>query len=154
MAFIISSDALVHGDFGNVNNPSYNMDSNLILSPISSFSSPHPTSGQSDMARDKEKPRLEIILDSERLFLKGTGVDMEPALLSGHVALYLTNPMSVKEITLQFRGKARLPVTSSEPYVPLTLLILNHLYLPPTVQPEPKPHDLRHLRARMVVPRR
>jgi hypothetical protein len=123
MVSIISSDTLVHGaiDLGNVNNPStYNMNSNLVSSPISSFSSPHPTSGQSDMARDKERPRLEVNLDSERLLLKGTGADMEPALLSGHVALYITNPMSVKEITLQFRGKTRLPVTSLDPYVPLT----------------------------------
>lgn len=68
--------------------------------------------------RDKERPRLEIILDKDCIFLKGTGVDVEPARLSGHVALYLAESTSIKEITLQFRGKARLPVPTNESYVP------------------------------------
>lgn len=64
--------------------------------------------------RDKERSRLEIILDKELIFLKGTGVDVEPARLSGHVALYLSESTSIKEITLQFRGKAKLPVAGHE----------------------------------------
>ena len=59
-------------------------------------------------------PRLEILLDSECLYLKGTGPDIEPALLSGHVALYLAETTSVKEVGLQFIGKAKLP--PNEPY--------------------------------------
>lgn len=64
--------------------------------------------------RDKERPPLEILLDKEVIYLKGTGVDVEAARLSGHVALYLSESTSIKEITLQFRGKARLPVPAHE----------------------------------------
>ncbi|KAJ8076341.1 hypothetical protein PM082_000762 [Marasmius tenuissimus] len=78
----------------------------------------------------KERPRLEILLDKESIHLKGTGVDVEPALLSGHVALYLTESTSIKEITLQFRGKARLPVPSHESMTlnssPITYIVCNH----------------------------
>jgi len=77
-----------------------------------------------DMGRDKERPRLEILLDKESIYLKGTGVDVEPARLSGHVALYLAESTSIKEITLQFRGKARLlaPTHDSYVFMPLTSL--------------------------------
>lgn len=82
--------------------------------------SPHPplTPGvpNPDMGRDKDcKPHLNILVDSPSIYLKGVGVDVEPARLSGHVALYLTESTSIKEITLQFRGKARVP--TSDPYV-------------------------------------
>lgn len=82
-------------------------------------SSSHPSSSaptpEQDMGRDKDRPRLEIILDKEVIYLKGTGVDVEPARLSGNVALYLAESSSIKEITLQFRGKARLPATTHDP---------------------------------------
>ena len=58
---------------------------------------------------------MEIIVSSDIIPLKGTGVDVEPALLSGHVSLYLTESTSFKEITLQFRGKARVPVNPTDP---------------------------------------
>ncbi|KAG5639033.1 hypothetical protein H0H81_007646 [Sphagnurus paluster] len=75
-----------------------------------------------DMTKEKEhKPRVEILLDSPYLFLKGVGVDVEPTRLSGHVALYLNEATPIKEITLQFRGKARLPIPTSEAYVPYLL---------------------------------
>ena len=68
------------------------------------------------MGREKDcKSHLDIQVNSPVIFLKGVGVDVEPALLTGHVALYLTESTSIKEITLQFRGKAR--VFSSDPYV-------------------------------------
>lgn len=57
-----------------------------------------------------EKERMEILLDHDYVFLRGTGVDVEPARLSGNVALYLTEPTTIRSITLQFRGKAYLPV--------------------------------------------
>lgn len=76
---------------------------------------------EQDMSKDKERPRLEILLDKECIFLKGTGIDVEPARLSGHVALYLSESTSIKEITLQFRGKARLPVPSHDSYVGYSL---------------------------------
>lgn len=69
-----------------------------------------------DMTKEKGS-HLDITLESSCVFLKGTGVDVEPAYLTGQVALTLTEPTSLKEITLQFRGKARLPVPASESYV-------------------------------------
>ncbi|THU94199.1 hypothetical protein K435DRAFT_668900 [Dendrothele bispora CBS 962.96] len=82
------------------------------------------------MGRDKERPRLEILLDKESIYLKGTGVDVEPARLSGHVALYLAESTSIKEITLQFRGKARLLAPTHESLSlnsnPLTYIVCNH----------------------------
>lgn len=62
----------------------------------------------------EEKPHLDIILDAPYLTLKGTGPDVEPTTLSGRVSLYLTEAISIKEITLQFRGKAKIPMPASE----------------------------------------
>ncbi|KAF9446232.1 hypothetical protein P691DRAFT_674036 [Macrolepiota fuliginosa MF-IS2] len=62
----------------------------------------------------KERSHLEVALDAQHLTLRGTGVDVEPTRLSGHVMLYLAEDMPLKEITLQFRGKARIPIPSSE----------------------------------------
>ncbi|KAJ3564919.1 hypothetical protein NP233_g7984 [Leucocoprinus birnbaumii] len=67
-----------------------------------------------DASHSKERSHLEILLDSQHLTLKGTGVDVEPTRLSGHVILFLAEDTSLKEITLQFRGKARIPIPSSE----------------------------------------
>lgn len=82
--------------------------------------------------KDKEKlPSLEIVVASDVLALKGTGVDVAPSLLSGHVVLHLAESTSFKEITLQFRGKARLPPTASEPYVTaIGILTFNYLLTP------------------------
>lgn len=76
--------------------------------------SSHPT-GEHTMLHEKSKTGLEIILDHETIALKGTGPDVEPALLSGHVALHLTEATSIKGITLSFRGKTKLPMPSHEP---------------------------------------
>jgi arrestin-related trafficking adapter 4/5/7 len=73
----------------------------------------HP---QQDMARDKERPHLDVILDNQYLVLKGTGPDVDPATLSGHLRLFLTEATSLKEITLQFKGKAKIPVLTSDSY--------------------------------------
>lgn len=70
-----------------------------------------------DMARDKHdkgQTSLDIVVNSDTLVLRGTGVDVAPALLSGNVVLYLSEATSIKEITLQFRGKARIPPSASE----------------------------------------
>ncbi|KAJ7130838.1 hypothetical protein C8R43DRAFT_1089948 [Mycena crocata] len=82
-----------------VNHPQITQD----VDPLTSMPRPDP-----DM-REKERPCLEIHLDNEYLCLKGAGNDVEPARLTGHVALYLAESTPIKEITLQFRGKARLP---------------------------------------------
>ena len=75
--------------------------------------------GEHDFLSEKSKTGLEIIFSPEVVCMKGTGPDVEPALLSGQVALYLTESTSFKEITLSFRGKTRLPVPSHEPSVEL-----------------------------------
>lgn len=62
-----------------------------------------------------DKSRIDIVLDSDVLALKGTTVDTEPALLSGHVVLTLSEATSIKEINLQFRGKTRVPPSLNEP---------------------------------------
>jgi len=76
---------------------------------------PTPTSEFWDpadmLSRDKEKfqPSLEIVVTNDVLCLKGPGTEVEPVLLSGNVALYLPEDTDIKDITLHFRGKARLP---------------------------------------------
>ena len=70
-----------------------------------------------DMARDKHEKghtSLDIVVNSDTLILRGTGVDVAPALLSGNVVLYLSEATSIKEITLSFRGKARIPPAQNE----------------------------------------
>jgi arrestin-related trafficking adapter 4/5/7 len=64
---------------------------------------------------DKFHPSLEIVVNQDVITLKGTGVDVEPAVLSGNVILHLGEPTSIREISLQFRGKARLPASAAEP---------------------------------------
>ncbi|KAF8893545.1 hypothetical protein BD779DRAFT_1609885 [Infundibulicybe gibba] len=90
----------------------------------------YPTSRTSDHDMGKDRPRLEILLDSQCLFLRGAGADTEPVRLSGHVVLSLTESTSIKEITLQFRGKAYLPVPSHDTMTlstaPQAYIICNH----------------------------
>ncbi|KAG2148714.1 uncharacterized protein EDB93DRAFT_1064302, partial [Suillus bovinus] len=62
-----------------------------------------------------DKSRIDIVLDSDVLTLKGTTVDIEPALLSGHVVLTLSEATSIKEINLQFRGKTHVPPPLHDP---------------------------------------
>ncbi|KIJ60026.1 hypothetical protein HYDPIDRAFT_32605 [Hydnomerulius pinastri MD-312] len=99
----------VHLTHNNVGHEEDHLSSALhaALSSFAPGSSSH--SADHDMGKEKERAGIEIIVNSDCLSLKGTGVDVEPALLSGHVALHLTEATSIKEITLQFRGKVRLP---------------------------------------------
>ncbi|KAI0044208.1 hypothetical protein FA95DRAFT_1583867 [Auriscalpium vulgare] len=64
--------------------------------------------------KDDKLPNLEIVLADDFLTLSGVGVDVAPALLSGHVVLNLAESTSLKNITLDFRGKARLPPPQNE----------------------------------------
>ncbi|KAI0663457.1 hypothetical protein C8Q70DRAFT_907006 [Cubamyces menziesii] len=83
-----------------------------------------------DSKKSDKHPHLEIHVASDVLCLRGTGVDVNPALLSGNVVLHLSEPTSIKEITLSFRGKARLPVSAAEPLAlsssQLTYIVCNH----------------------------
>ncbi|KAF5338500.1 hypothetical protein D9611_013270 [Ephemerocybe angulata] len=78
----------------------------------------------------KDKAHIDIVLDTPYLTLKGTGPDVEPTRLSGNVILYLAEATSIKEITLQFRGKARIPVPANESLInnqtALTYIICHH----------------------------
>jgi len=65
----------------------------------------------------KEKSHLDIVVDAQHLVLKGAGPDAEPVRLSGQVLLYLAEDTAIRELTLQFRGKAKIPVPASESYV-------------------------------------
>lgn len=90
--------------------------SSALHAALSSFvpgSSAHPDHHH-DMIKEKERVGIDIVVDSDSLSLKGTGADVEPALLKGHIILHLREPTSIKEITLQFRGKVRLPAPSPE----------------------------------------
>ena len=68
-------------------------------------------------SRKDDKYNIEIIVDTNVLTLRGTGTEVTPALLSGQVALNLTESTPVKQITLQFRGKAKLPPVENEMWV-------------------------------------
>ncbi|KAF8554750.1 hypothetical protein OG21DRAFT_1411919 [Imleria badia] len=90
--------------------------SSALHAALSSFapgSSAH-NPDQLEMIKEKERAGIDIVVDSDCLALKGTGVDVEPVVLKGHILLHLTEPTSIKEITLQFRGKAKLPLPSAE----------------------------------------
>jgi hypothetical protein len=50
---------------------------------------------------------VEIVLDNEHLVLRGQGGDMNPAYLSGHVVLNLSESTNIKEITMNLTGKAK-----------------------------------------------
>ncbi|KAH8995749.1 hypothetical protein EDB92DRAFT_1943226 [Lactarius akahatsu] len=71
---------------------------------------------------------IEIIVDSDTLILRGTGAEVSPALLSGYVVLHLAESTPVKQITLQFRGKAKLPPLANEPFSnsAMTYTLCNH----------------------------
>lgn len=102
------------------NNATDDMLSSTLHSPsISPGSSHHSAAatGDHEMPHEKSRTSLEIIVNNDTICLKGTGPEVEPALLSGHLALYLTESTSIKEISLSFRGKARLPLPSHEPLV-------------------------------------
>lgn len=65
------------------------------------------------LLRERWQPTLDIIVIDDVLCLQGTGREVEPALLSGNVALYLPEDTDIKDITLNFRCKVKLP--SSDP---------------------------------------
>src|SRR5712671_35494 len=81
------------------------------------FNSTHGTHAErQDLVsrRDDKQNSIEIVVNTDVLVLRGTGVEVEPALLSGHVVINLVESTPVKQITLQFRGKAKLPPLENE----------------------------------------
>lgn len=78
----------------------------------------HPDCQDSAAPRKDDKPtNIEIIVDSDVLTLRGIGDEVTPALLSGQVALNLAESTPVKQISLQFRGKVKLPPVENELWV-------------------------------------
>ncbi|KAG1715777.1 hypothetical protein ID866_1401 [Astraeus odoratus] len=118
MAFSLTRPPSPSGELHNAPNDEDSVASALhaALSSFASGSSAHSHPTDHDMSKDKDKERsgIDIIMESSCITLKGAGVDVEPALLSGHVVLNLTESTSIKEITLQFRGKVRLPAPLNE----------------------------------------
>jgi arrestin-related trafficking adapter 4/5/7 len=68
----------------------------------------------SDRQEDKHTG-IDLVVNSDVLTLKGNGAEVTPAFLSGHIVLDLAESTTVKQITLQFRGKAKLPPVENEP---------------------------------------
>ena len=90
--------------------------SSALHAALSSFvpsSSVHPDHHH-EMIKEKERAGIDIVVDSDCLSLKGVGADVEPVSLKGYIVLHLKEPTSIKEITLQFRGKVKLPLPSAE----------------------------------------
>lgn len=61
------------------------------------------------LPRERLQPILDIMVADDVLCLRGPGRQAEPVLLSGNVALYLPEDTDIKDITLNFRGKAKFP---------------------------------------------
>lgn len=84
--------------------------------------------------QDDRHTGIDLVVDSDVLTLKGNGAEVTPALLSGQIVLDLAEPTTVKQITLQFRGKAKLPPVENEPILhrvsfsnsPMTYVVCNH----------------------------
>lgn len=100
---------------GHTENPSITSISAMLGSGATSTSTSTPASEPKDPvdmpSREKEKPQptLEIVVANDVLCLKGPGTGVDPALLSGNVVLSLPEATPIREITLSFRGKVRLP---------------------------------------------
>lgn len=91
---------------------------------------PHPHPPKETHGHTKSHTNLDIQVVSDTLVLRGAGVDVEPALLQGNVVLTLSEPTSIRQVTLVFRGKARVPAggaTSGDPCV------FFPCYLPPVL---------------------
>ncbi|KAL5528633.1 hypothetical protein ACEPAF_7769 [Sanghuangporus sanghuang] len=85
--------------------------------PMTMYPSP-PVRSETHSPREKaHAPTLDVSVASDQLHLRGTGVDVEPTLLSGNVVLHLSEPTSIKQIVLVFRGKARVPSNPHDPHV-------------------------------------
>lgn len=100
---------------------------NALHAALHSLSAPNTSPSEHTRTRSegispsgKEKPHaptLDIVVASDTLHLRGTGVDVEPTLLNGNVVLHLAEPTSIKQVVLVFRGKARVPNNPHDPHV-------------------------------------
>ncbi|KAL4073730.1 hypothetical protein J3A83DRAFT_2606954 [Scleroderma citrinum] len=115
MAFSLTRSSSPSRELHNTSNEEDNLSSALhaALSSVAG-SSAHSQSTDHDMTKEKERSSIEILVESNCISFRGTGADVPLARLSGHVALNLAESTSIKEITLHFRGKVRLPASLNE----------------------------------------
>jgi hypothetical protein len=71
--------------------------------------------------QDDKHTGIDLVVNSDVLTLKGNGAEVTPTLLTGHIVLDLAESTTVRQITLQFRGKAKLPPVENEPWVSFLL---------------------------------
>ncbi|SRR6266576_6001117 len=71
--------------------------------------------------QDDKHTGIDLVVNSDVLSLEGNGAEVTPALLSGQIVLDLAESTTVKQIILQFRGKAKLPPVENEPWVSFPL---------------------------------
>ncbi|KAG9033480.1 hypothetical protein FRB95_014759 [Tulasnella sp. JGI-2019a] len=64
---------------------------------------------------DTSHLHVEIQLPSDTIVLRGVGQEVEPVLLSGNVVVNLEEATNIREIALNFTGKARLPQQEGRP---------------------------------------
>lgn len=105
-----------------VDNP---LDSNVLYAPAPfpppQIASSAPPSQPSTPAvaemilHDTSHLHVEIVLQSDTIVMRGVGQDVEPAMLSGSVILNLEEATNIREIALNFTGKARLPQADGRP---------------------------------------
>ncbi|KAI0305396.1 hypothetical protein B0F90DRAFT_1808678 [Multifurca ochricompacta] len=112
----------------NVDPTRTNPELDLLASAITPRTNSHAERQDTAPKKDDKHTNLEIIVDSDVLTLRGSGAEVTPTLLSGHVVLQLAESTPVKQITLQFRGKAKLPPLGNEPFTnsTMTYIVCNH----------------------------
>ncbi|KAL5523549.1 hypothetical protein ACEPAG_7722 [Sanghuangporus baumii] len=109
--------AALHSLSGPTPSPGEHPAAATVTPPMTVYPSP-PVRSEAHSPREKpHAPTLDISVASDQLYLRGTGVDVEPTLLSGNVVLHLSEPTSLKQIVLVFRGKARVPSNPHDPHV-------------------------------------
>ncbi|KAG8906713.1 hypothetical protein FRB99_006311 [Tulasnella sp. 403] len=87
-------------------------DNHVSLAP----SSHPPTPAFAEMILyDPSHEHIEIVLPSDSIVLRGVGQDVEPTLVNGHVVLRLLEDTNIREINLNFTGKAKLPQGDLKP---------------------------------------
>ena len=102
--------------------PGQGTEAHILTSPLHHALPGLPSHQDSAQKRDDKQTSIEIIVNTDVLTLRGAGVEVTPALLSGQVVLDLAESTPLRQITLQFRGKAKMPPVENETWVQLPVL--------------------------------
>lgn len=102
--------------------PSGSYGSNSYFPSMSGTTTPASDFGSYTMGTPAHGPSgghswIEIVLDQEQVVLRGAGGDTNPAQLSGRVLLHLVESTSLKDVTLQLTGKAKVAFGEGAGYV-------------------------------------